>query len=411
MRIVLAPVGSRGDVQPMLALARALKMRGHHVVLCVAENFKDLATLVGVEYRYGGRDVRSLIAENGEAIKKPWKFLAAGRSILHEQFETLDAAADGADVVVGSLASIAAPAIAESKGAKLFWAGYQPQVLPSRDLPPMMFAPSWLPRAFWPVSWRLFEAGVSLATRGIVDEERKKRGLPSATLEQTVMMGPWLCAFDEVVSPAPKDWAFEHHVTGYWFLDAPSSLPVELERFLAAGDAPAFIGFGSMPADDPAGTSSAIADAVRTANTRAIVAAGWGGLGENARSENVFVLENGVDHARLFPRCSVVVHHGGAGTTAAAAKAGVPQIVVPHMFDQHHWAARVQALGVGPAPLKPHFAAKSLADALSSTKSDTMRMKARELASAMTSSGADNAAELIERYGGNGWSGSVVAAS
>src|SRR6185437_316383 len=140
-----------------------------------------------------------------------------------------------------------------------------------------------------------------------------------------------LAAFDPEIAPLPGDWPAAAHVTGYWFLDSDEPLPADVEAFLAAGDKPVYIGFGSMPSKDPAGRTAAIVDAVRKAGCRALIHSGWAGIGEAVRDPRCKVIGE-VNHAALFPRLAAVVHHGGAGTTATTLRAGVPQVIVPHMF-------------------------------------------------------------------------------
>jgi sterol 3beta-glucosyltransferase len=164
---------------------------------------------------------------------------------------------------------------------------------------------------------------------------------------------PVLYGFSSHVVPVPNDYPPHVHVTGYWFLDEPETWhpPTELLDFLAAGEPPVYVGFGSMGFGKHAQSRGQIvASAVEKARVRAVVATGWGGLEVGSSHDNVHVVE-AVPHAWMFPRTVGVIHHGGAGTTAAGLLAGRPTLVCPVLGDQGFWAQRVRDLGVGPAPL------------------------------------------------------------
>ena len=145
------------------------------------------------------------------------------------------------------------------------------------------------------------------------------------------------------------------------------ALPPKLEAFLDQGEAPVYLGFGSMTDPDPATTTQRVLDALSGLGRRAIIDEGWAGLGAGPLPEGVLAI-GPVCHARLFPRLAAAVHHGGAGTTTTAARAGVPQIIVPHVMDQFYWAKRVSALGLGPPALpRTRLTAKRLAQVLAAT--------------------------------------------
>jgi UDP:flavonoid glycosyltransferase YjiC (YdhE family) len=207
-----------------------------------------------------------------------------------------------------------------------------------------------------------------------------------------------ILATDAELAPPPAEWRSRVRVTGFWFLDSPEPLPADLEAFLDAGDPPVYVGFGSMPNDDPALRTEIIAEACATVSCRAVVGAGWGGLGGGRKGSHVHAV-GAVNHRLLFDRVAAVVHHGGAGTTAAAARAGVPQILVPHIFDQFYWAGRVEALGLGPAPLRKRFATAELAAALRAVLGDpSMKDRSERMGHRLRKySGADQAVALLER--------------
>lgn len=189
------------------------------------------------------------------------------------------------------------------------------------------------------------------------------------------------------------------HAPGALVLHDPRPLSPAVEAFLAAGPPPVYIGFGSMPDLRPGATSACVVAGARTAGLRVILGRGWAGL--HAEGDDLCIVDD-VSHAALFPRVAAVVHHGGAGTTQAAARAGVPQVVVPHALDQFFWGKRVEALGVGPRPLaKRKLDAGPLAEALRSCAAPAMRARAAELGRRTRADGAARAAELLERLASN----------
>jgi vancomycin aglycone glucosyltransferase len=392
VRIVLAPVGTRGDVQPMIALARELIARGHDVVFCVAENFAPVAHAIGATYARGGEDVQALVQREGDRMKSIAGFVRLAKTTILEQFDLLEAAAQGADVIVGTPLLAAGRTIAERLGVPVLCAAYFPNIFPCVDLPPPMFPRA--PRALNGVAWSAYRAIVAVGIEPIVRAARKQRGMDRGiTLFESLHHVPILCAFDDALGSAPNGWVAQHELTGFWFYDDPDPLPDDVVRFLDAGDAPVFLGFGSMPHDDGDQRARAITSAVEALGVRAIVSAGWANLSgvDHARVLSVGAL----NHRALFPRCAAVVHHGGAGTTSQAARAGVPQVVVPHLFDQFYWASRTHALGVAPRPLSVHFSATDLTRAIEEARAPPMRDAARALAARMPNDGVGRAAERI----------------
>jgi sterol 3beta-glucosyltransferase len=211
-----------------------------------------------------------------------------------------------------------------------------------------------------------------------------------------------LYAYSPHVVPRPDDWPAHHVVTGYWFLPPPAEWQPseELRAFLSAGPPPVYIGFGSMMTQDPQKTTALVTQALSQAGQRAVLVGGWGALeGGSSHSEDLLFI-NDVPHHWLFPQMAAVVHHGGAGTTGAALRSGVPSIVVPFSFDQHFWGDRVAKMGVGPRPLPyPKLTAQSLAAAITQAIGDPgMRERAAGLgANIQQEQGTAQALEHIHR--------------
>jgi sterol 3beta-glucosyltransferase len=213
-----------------------------------------------------------------------------------------------------------------------------------------------------------------------------------------------LSAYSPTVIPHPSDWPAHVHVTGYLFLDGqPDWQPSpELQAFLDAGDPPVSVGFGSMAGRNPEQLAGLVVDALARSGRRGILLTGWGGLRAARVPENVFVVD-AAPHSWLFPRMAAVVHHGGAGTTAEGLRAGVPNVIVPFVFDQPFWGARVQTLGLGPQPIpQKKLTADRLAQAIDSVVTDPgMRRRASSCGKAIRAEdGVGNAVAVIRRYFG-----------
>jgi UDP:flavonoid glycosyltransferase YjiC (YdhE family) len=193
---------------------------------------------------------------------------------------------------------------------------------------------------------------------------------------------PVLLGYSSAVIPRPPDWPENNHVTGYWFLDEATDWtpPAGLMAFLEAGPPPVYIGFGSMSSRNPEETAALVLEALKQSEQRAILLSGWGGLQASDVPDSVFMID-AIPHAWLFPRMAAVVHHGGAGTTAAGLRAGVPSIIIPFFGDQPFWGQRVAELGVGPESIpRKKLTAERLAQAIQiAVSNQAMRQRAAEL--------------------------------
>jgi sterol 3beta-glucosyltransferase len=235
---------------------------------------------------------------------------------------------------------------------------------------------------------------------------RKRLGMPPASFwggyrALAAKRVPIVYGYSEQVVPRPPDWDDSIAISGYWFLDAVPGWtpPDDLARFLDAGEPPVYIGFGSMGNRKPEAMARLALDALALSGQRGVLASGWGGLNATDLPDNVHMIRS-VPHSWLFPRMAAVVHHGGAGTTAAGLRAGVPSIIIPFFGDQPFWGRRVAALGVGPQPLpRRSLTAQRLADAITQAVRDVgMRQRAAGLGARIRAEdGIGNATRLIER--------------
>jgi UDP:flavonoid glycosyltransferase YjiC (YdhE family) len=233
---------------------------------------------------------------------------------------------------------------------------------------------------------------------------RKQLGLAAHGFDafrRATYRAPLLLGFSEHVMPRPADFEPNCHITGYWFVDEPDWQPPEaLTRFLAAGPAPVYIGFGSATDRAAQDTTRTILDAVKRSGARALISGGWAGLDTDQSHGPELMFIGGMPHSWLFPRMGALVHHGGAGTTGAGVRAGLPALLIPHFAEQPLWAKRLHQLGVSPPPLpKRKLNANALASGIEQMLSDTgMRARAAALGAAVRAEdGVARAVALFEQ--------------
>ncbi len=386
MRIVLAAEGTRGDVYPMLALASKLQDHGHETVLCASPDFAPSAAERGVEFESIGLSVQGFLDANSEAVARGGlRLVQAIRRytdvILAHHFQQLPPVTRGADLLLAAGVQTAAASAAEAHGVPYRYVVYCPAIIPSAEHPPaflpLMGLPPFVNRLLWSVARALFDWGM----RPTINRHRADLGLPPVRdLIAHVLSQRPIVAADADLATVPTDAAvsiLQLPCLHPWQSDP---LPAKLESFLSSGPPPVYFGFGSMTDPNPAATTRTLLDVVSRTGCRAIISEGWAKLGGIALPDHVITAGN-VSHTALFPRVSAVIHHGGAGTTTTAARAGVPQILVPHLLDQHYWAHRVQMLGVGPPPVRrTRLTAERMADTLRATlDNELVAERAREL--------------------------------
>ncbi len=385
MRIALAVDGSRGDVHPMLALATACMARGHEVVVLAPPGFRSAVEERGMEFRVLGIDIHAwarahaalLTAGGVRSLRAAVPFF---RETLDRQFATLPRATGDVDRIIGAGVQLAGASAAELHGIPYRYVVYCPAFFPSSEHAPIVLPTQALPAPVNRAAWRLVLAFYRWTFRGL-NRKRAELGLaPVDDVFRHILSDRPLLAADRELAPLPRDCPFDVEQIGCLHPVQGPALPSKLEAFLDQGPAPVYLGFGSMTDPDPAGTTKLMLEAIARVGCRALISEGWAGLGRIPLPEGVMAIE-AVSHARLFPRVSAVVHHGGAGTTTTAARAGVPQLVIPHLLDQFYWAARVTRLGLGP----PSVARNRLtADRLSASlaeaaENEVLAERAREL--------------------------------
>ncbi|HEY8209506.1 MAG TPA: glycosyltransferase, partial [Myxococcaceae bacterium] len=275
-----------------------------------------------------------------------------------------------------------------------------PLMLPSGDHPnPTVKAQRW-PRWLNRLSWVINEWIWCRILIGTLNRARASRGLkPLRRIWNNLISARPIVACDPALAPAPSDWPGPPlDQPGAMFALERAPLSPEVSGFLDRGPPPVYLGFGSMSDRDPRATTARLLEAVRRTGVRAVVSRGWAGLDADQAPDGVLFI-GPEPHGKLFPRCAAVVHHGGAGTTHAAARAGVPQVVMPHLLDQFYWAHRVALAGVGPGAVRRHTAdPEPLAHAIRACVEDRgLQDRARALGARIAGDGADRAAQLLER--------------
>lgn len=419
MRIAIITIGSRGDVQPYIALGQGLIKAGHTVRLATQKDFEVLVKSHGLEFwPIRGSTQEGFESKEFRELSEKGNFVAILRHLMKEAeraaIEWMEdglVACQGIDLLIaGGAGLLIGIALVEKLHLPLVQAHLIPNT-PTRTFP-SVFLSQTLPNlggAFNLISSHLILQMAWLGARPILNRARKKiLDLPPASFfglsHTNPSKGfPMLYGFSPSVVPAPADWGADDHVTGYWFLDSADDWtpPPALLNFLQAGPPPVYIGFGSMSSRKPAETTDLVLQALSKTQQRAILLSGWGGMQKADLPASVFMVDS-TPHAWLFSRVAVVVHHGGAGTTAAGLRAGIPSIVIPFLVDQPFWGQRVHDLGVGPAPIpRRKLTIDRLAQAIQEAVTNTaMRQRAAELgAKIQAEDGIANAVEIIQRIG------------
>lgn len=395
MRVLLSTIGSRGEVQPVVALASELRALGHEVRACVPPDFREWLDGLGIPVVPIGPQLRP--TARPATAWGPEQRLRMIEDTVATQFATITPAAADCDVVVGAGAlQVAARSVAEQLRIPYVHAHYCPVTLPSPHHPPLQFwgAPGDAGadnRALWATDARRWNDSWGPA----LNAHRAAAGLaPVADVRAHLLTDRPLLAADPTLGPWPGSPDLDVAQPGAWTWADPRPLAPELEAFLDAGAPPVYFGFGSMAAAPDVGR--AMITAARELGRRAVVARGWAGV--TAGDDGPDHLSVGeVNQRALFPRVAAAVHHGGAGTTAAAAAAGVPQVLVPQKYDQTYWSQRVEALGIGSASDTP--TAGSLVAALERALRPGVADRATAVATQVRTDGARVTAEELGRLG------------
>jgi len=418
-KILILTYGSRGDVQPYVALGQGLQRAGHEVTLATSDRFEQFVTDHGLQYGFMSDDMLAIMdTDTGRDLMENTTnvFAVVGRTLslmkqvgpmqtklMQESWEAAERAQP--DIILFHPKAYAGPHLAEKLGIPVIMALVIPMMVPTGEHPNMGFPNLPLGRGYNRATYRFVNSMMKLSGGKHVRELRAKIGLPPQKkfdMLQTTDGQPMMVihGVSKHVDPPPADWPDTSLTTGYWFLDSGEDWtpPPELAAFLEAGPKPVYVGFGSMSGRNPERLTRIVIDALEKAGKRAVMITGWGGLSADHLPDSILKLDQ-APHDWLFPRMAAVIHHGGAGTTAGALRAGRPNIIVPFFGDQPFWGKRVQELGVGSAPIpQKKLTADKLARAIVEVTSNAeMQQKAEELGARIRQEdGIGEAVKVIE---------------
>lgn len=385
MRILLSAVGTRGDVQPILALATQIRAFGHEPRLCIPPNFVQQAKKLGFDPIPVGIEMRAPRKE------RPPPSVSA---LITDQFDVVGAAAQGCDLIVaGGAHQYAARSAAELHGLPYAVTVYAPVAIPSLDLPPPGQPAACNDTESNSHAWREYRLAWNNRALEEVNDNRASWGLAPIddVLNHVLADRPWLAA-DPVLGPTPSTPQMRVRQTGLWSIEDRRSLPSQLEAFLADGEAPIYFGFGSMPA--PRQLGATLLEAARKLGRRCIISRGWAELTVDSMERDCIVIDE-VNHQALFPRAAAVVHHGGAGTTYAAARAGTPQVIIPMFSDQFYWGWRVCALQIGRTLSLNELNVQNLSVALRAALDHVVSERCKHVSKQLVVDGAATAARQL----------------
>jgi sterol 3beta-glucosyltransferase len=414
MRIAIVASGSRGDVQPYVGLGKGLKAAGHTVHLLTSDDFDELVSEAGLGFRSTGTSIELMLqsdewrslTESGNFIRILARMTAEVKRRANDLAQAIPNLFQDTDLIVTGMSGMGGIySIAEKLNIPVIQAFVLP-LTPTRAFPSPLTPSVPFGSLLNPVTFHVLRQMMWQSVRAADVTTRRTLKLPAASFwgpyrklkEKRI---PALYGFSQHVLPKPDDWDDLNHVTGYWFLEPALDWtpPHDLMTFLERGAPPVYVGFGSMGSRNPEETAQLTLKALELSGQRGVLASGWGGMKAADLPDTVFMLSS-APHTWLFPRMAAVVHHGGAGTTAAGLRAGVPSIIIPFFGDQPFWGKRIAELGVGPAPVpRRRLTAEKLADAITQAMSNaTMRQRAAHLGELIRAEdGVGQAAMLIEK--------------
>eukprot|EP01117_Protostelium_nocturnum_P013573 TRINITY_DN5076_c0_g1_i1.p1 TRINITY_DN5076_c0_g1~~TRINITY_DN5076_c0_g1_i1.p1 ORF type:complete len:986 (+),score=251.05 TRINITY_DN5076_c0_g1_i1:63-3020(+) len=411
LRITMLIVGTRGDVQPFIALALGLEKIGHKVKIATHEHHRKFVGEYGLQFFPLAGDPKELVSFMVKTEGFNISFLREGLKKFTVFIEELldscwEACKEDTDVIIENPPAFGGPHVAEKLNIPLFCAFTMPWSRTTET--PHPFAMPTIkggPAYNW-ASYVAVDEGTFTPVRGVYNRFRHKLGLPSISFVAGhsllhLRKVPFLYCWSPNVMKKPSDWPEYLCVTGYWFLEGSKDYKPDqkLVDFLEKGSKPIYIGFGSVSVGDPDELTKNIIEAVKSSGHRAIMVKGWGEYKDDQEyPEEILCLDN-VPHDWLFPRCAAVIHHGGAGTTAAGLRAGCPTMIVPFFGDQYFWGQRIAELGVGLPPLTLQQIKKELGPSIKKLVEDqSIRTKAQAISEHIKSQdGVGRAIEFIHK--------------
>lgn len=410
MKILVTTFGTRGDIQPFVALGIGLKQAGHEVAICTSEGYRSFVEEYQLDYVFMSNELLQLSQDSLDGtggvvgtFKTVQKIPLAVRNMMDDEWNA--ALTFKPDLIIYHPKCLGSLHVAEKLNIPAIASLPLPFYTPTREFPVPFMSGIRLGKWFNLLSYKIMGLSSGMYTKSTNDFRAKVLDMPPLERFPDLFVRsdgspvPILYPYSPHVLPVPEDFPPHVHVTGYWFLDSSDGwLPEpELVRFLEAGAPPVYIGFGSMGGQGGYKRAKVVLNALKETGQRGLIASGWGGLKASDLPDNVFVLD-AVPHDWLFPQVAAVVHHGGAGTTAAGLRAGKPSIICPFLGDQPFWGGLVQQLGVGPKPIpQKRLTADRLAEAIREAVQDVaMQNRADELGKKIRAEdGVARAVEII----------------
>lgn len=386
----------------MVALTLGLKKKGHEVLLVGPPERMEWTKELGCPYQGLGCDVTAFLdsIDNPISIPSAVKFVNYVQNEIRTQFKMLPDIIKGADLVVGSSLMFALSSIAEALNTQYLYVAFTPQLFPSSFHPFPVFKTQTLPGWCNRLTWQLATFGDRFNTERLVNRYRKQFKLkPLSNLWLHVLGHNPIAACDFQVAKIPPDVIQSPVQTGYMHLHMPKPDYPELEDFLLSDSPPIYAGFGSMPPKDQARHIPLFVKAARQLEKRIIISKFWPESDNLSYPKDVFFIKN-YPHEYLFPRTSVIIHHGGAGTTATATRSGRPQIIVPHILDQYYHGYKIFRSGLGAKPVwRSGISLKTITQALTFCFSDPdIQMKTEAVArSIQAEQSMANTIQIIEQ--------------
>lgn len=412
MKITILTYGSRGDIQPFVALAQGLQQNGHVVKLAAPHRFDEFVSSHGISFVPLAGDPEEISRLINDAGTNPIRVVTSMRNYIFSIAPQVSSAAflacKNADLIIHSfLFTVGGHSWAREHNIPDVSVQTFPMFAPTRafpnvsvpNIPPglLSYFSHWFAAQIF---WHGGNAGYGTVRRANPQIDfPKKLYWPFDKARPPHLRTPLLGAYSPVILPRPSDWGANIHVTGYFFLKEKAyQASHELLAFLANGKPPVCISFGSMINRKAEYIDQIVRKALRRTDNRGIILSGWSGIKQQA-SDDLFYLES-APHDWLLPKCKLVIHHGGAGTTSAGLRAGIPAIVIPFTADQPFWGNGVHAIGVGPKPiLVKNISVKKIIQAIAEAESNALRERAQVVGQRIRSEdGVMVAIKLIESY-------------
>jgi sterol 3beta-glucosyltransferase len=408
MNITILTFGSRGDVQPFLPLSLGLTSHGHNVTLAAPARFKSLVEEHGITFFPLAGDPEELSRRLNDAGYNFFKLLKELMShavdIGAEMMRQTEEACRDADLIIHTFAhAVGAHTLAREKNIPDIHIQTFPMFTPTGDYPNVTM-PNLGSRFLNRLTHTLSMQIVMLTSRFGFEQVRRRAGLPKLKLYHPFKDNPprprtpILCAWSQSLIPPSSDWPPRVHVTGYYFLpeNKPYSPPSTLAEFLKSGKPPICVSFGSMVNKNAEQIDIIIRASLKQTNNRGVILSGWGSAKRESTNDLLYL--ESAPHDWLLPRCKMLIHHGGAGTTSAGLRAGIPQVVVPFMADQLFWGSRAHTVGAAPKPIRvSQLSVEKMVNAIAEAESKVILECAQVIGQVVRGEdGVINAVNLIE---------------